>query len=71
MMLVRRQDEMDYLQPRARQNVIFEFGYFWGRLGRKRLCVLYDLKRSPVAVRYELHSLCANGQFRWLETEIS
>ncbi len=32
----------DELQPRARQNVVFELGYFIGRLGRSRVTVLYD-----------------------------
>lgn len=27
-------------EPRARQNVIFEMGYFWGMLERKRVCCL-------------------------------
>lgn len=28
--------------PRARQNVVFEYGYFVGRLGRKNVCVIMD-----------------------------
>ena len=28
------------LKPRARQNVVFEFGYFIGKLGRRRVCAL-------------------------------
>lgn len=29
-------------QGRARQNVVFELGFFYGKLGRNRVCVLYD-----------------------------
>ena len=35
-----RKGEESTLNPRARQNVIFEFGYFIGKLSRKRVCAL-------------------------------
>ena len=34
------QEDARNLKSRARQNVIFEFGYFIGRIGRNRVCAL-------------------------------
>jgi predicted nucleotide-binding protein len=36
------QDSMNEYKPRARQNVIFEFGFFYGKIGRKNVVALYE-----------------------------
>lgn len=54
------------LNPRARQNVVFELGYFIGRLGRNRVCALYaegvELTSDYSGVLYT--KLDANGAWR-------
>lgn len=37
-----RSKEDSDLNARARQNVVFEWGFFIGKLGRKRVCALYE-----------------------------
>ncbi|MFH1551136.1 MAG: nucleotide-binding protein [Planctomycetota bacterium] len=47
-------DEQEKHQPRARQNVILELGYFIGKLGRENLCVLY---KDGVEVPSDVHGV--------------
>ena len=56
-------DERDKLKPRARQNVVLELGYFWGKLGRGRVCVLHKGGVEP-ALRYAGATLRAYEQPR-------
>jgi len=42
------------LEKRARQNVILEFGYFMGLLGRSRVCCLY---MSNVELPSDMHGI--------------
>ena len=48
------QDETADLKPRARQNVVLELGYFWGKLGRGRMCVLY---KEGVELPSDIHGI--------------
>uniref|UniRef100_UPI003F497468 TIR domain-containing protein n=1 Tax=Cupriavidus necator TaxID=106590 RepID=UPI003F497468 len=38
----KKADSPGELQSRARQNVVLELGYFIGKIGRQRVCVLYE-----------------------------
>ena len=42
------------LRPRARQNVIFELGFFFGFLGRGRVCAIYE---KGVELSSDLHGV--------------
>ena len=41
-MTFRDEDECKDGAKRARQNVVLETGYFWGKLGRDRMVILAD-----------------------------
>lgn len=49
-----RSDSDRVVEARARPNAIFEFGYFVGRLGRRRVCCLY---KGDVAIPSDLSGL--------------
>lgn len=43
-----KREKVPKLRPRARQNVIFELGFFHGRLGRDRVVALYKTEREKI-----------------------
>ena len=50
------------LNPRARQNVIFELGYFMGKLGRSKVCALVkDSVEKPSDIAGVLYIDFNNG----------
>lgn len=44
----------EFLKPRARQNVVLEFGYFMGLLGRDRVCCLH---KGNVELPSDMHGI--------------
>jgi predicted nucleotide-binding protein len=48
-------EEFDRLKDRARQNVVLEFGYFIGKLGRDRVCCLY---KGSIELPSDMHGIC-------------
>lgn len=54
-------------RPRARQNVVFEWGFFVGKLGRSRVCALYE---QGIDLPSDLHGIVyipldAGGHWRF------
>jgi predicted nucleotide-binding protein len=47
-------DDTHNLKARARQNVVFELGFFFGKLGRQNVCALYS---EGVELPSDIHGL--------------
>jgi predicted nucleotide-binding protein len=50
----RGENVTERLQPRARQNVVLEYGYFAGKLGRSKVCALC---KAEVELPSDIHGL--------------
>ena len=58
------------LLPRARQNVVFEFGLFVGKLGRNRVCCLYTGDIEPPSDLHGLVYLPFNNSVNEIQLDI-
>ena len=68
---VGRAVEERMLKPRARQNVILELGYFIGRLGRSRVCVLKkETVEDPSDILGIVYTPYVSGSKEWQEAII-
>lgn len=54
-------DDSDHLKPRARQNVIFEMGFFYAKLGRPNVCTLYKGIEQPSDISGILYTPMDDG----------
>lgn len=52
----------DTMQPRARQNVVFEAGYFMGKLGRRNVVILAD---SGIEMPSDLSGVVYTNTVNW------
>ncbi|MCL2574841.1 MAG: nucleotide-binding protein [Defluviitaleaceae bacterium] len=68
--LLSADDKMESGDKRARQNVILELGYFFGKLGRQNVVALKDtsetveLPSDTIGILYKQYD-CANGAWRF------
>ncbi len=59
-------DDWEHPKPRARQNVIFELGFFCGKLGREKVCALYKDVETPSDISGVLYTpMDTNDHWRY------